>query len=780
MTSLQRISCAFLLAVAMLVGYGISPKIASSAGSFPIDYTPSGGPIAAAAAPGYSQLVAAGLEDSNGNAVSVNSSNQLVFVDPTAFSSELSDAAMTGSNTDQSSTVVYFTASNPDVSACIFARATGTLPTGGADDSGSTFIQVCLSGAGSSGTTLSIVHNNNGTAAAVTNCANCGVAFSTTLNATYALKFDLSTGTAPLTITAKVFALTPSIAQVGLSAIDTESNFSTWPSGYNSFAEYNATLNSTPLPVSRIQIYNVLQADSIVGGAQATPGPTATPTATSGPSTVPSPATPTPSPNPTLTPMAQVSPAAVASARGWLVTSGGTVAPVSASAFSTAAPDTTVSVSATQHQTWDGFGGAYIDFTSAWFAEIPPANLDSVMRAMFSPGAVGAGLNALRLAIGSPDIVQGGGGPPTNINDQLGTEDDQPTGTVDPDLFDFNFTVDDSAPSVVDFCREARAYNPNLKVYAAPWAPPAWMSTIGSRAAGTGLGNGTLIPDYYQAYANYIVKWVQGYQARGCPIYALSPQNEPQFASTYGTMLLSETQEASFIGTYLGPAIQAAGLSTLIMGYDHNWDSPSYSQTLLGSAAASFLAGNAYHTYDPSESDQTTEFTAVSNNFPTKSIWMTEADNLSPSVADTMPLLINGINLNARSFLYWSLFNGPAEANAEPTTITTAGAVTVNPGWAVAAGFNAAVDMSSKRLGTTVTGSVVQATAFVNGDGTHGAIIWNSDTVSHAVKVVDANGLSATVTIPAGGFQSVRYGKATTAGTPLLPPRIGSPQIGGS
>jgi len=48
--------------------------------AFPIAYTPSGGPIAAAANPGFSQLVAAGLTDVSGNVLSVDSSNRLQFV----------------------------------------------------------------------------------------------------------------------------------------------------------------------------------------------------------------------------------------------------------------------------------------------------------------------------------------------------------------------------------------------------------------------------------------------------------------------------------------------------------------------------------------------------------------------------------------------------------------------------------------------------------------------------------------------------------------------------
>ncbi len=57
-----------------------------------------------------------------------------------------------------------------------------------------------------------------------------------------------------------------------------------------------------------------------------------------------------------------------------------------------------------------------------------------------------------------------------------------------------------------------------------PWSPPGWMKTSGSM-----LGSNpdtkqpsSLLPEAYQPFANYIVKTVQGYQAAGVPIYALS------------------------------------------------------------------------------------------------------------------------------------------------------------------------------------------------------------------------------------------------------------------
>jgi len=61
---------------------------------------------------------------------------------------------------------------------------------------------------------------------------------------------------------------------------------------------------------------------------------------------------------------------------------------------------------------------------------------------------------------------------------------------------------------------------------ASPWSAPAWMKTSGS------LIGGTLKPEYYDAFARYLLRYVDAYAQAGVPIFALTLQNEPGFTPT--------------------------------------------------------------------------------------------------------------------------------------------------------------------------------------------------------------------------------------------------------
>ncbi|MFE3799876.1 glycoside hydrolase [Nocardia tengchongensis] len=97
-------------------------------------------------------------------------------------------------------------------------------------------------------------------------------------------------------------------------------------------------------------------------------------------------------------------------------------------------------------------------------------------------------------------------------------------GGADPELRDFSIERDlrDTVPAV----REALAANPAMTVMANPWTPPAWMKTDDSLVTTTGPF-GHLKPEYYDAFARYLVKFVQAYRDQGIDIDYLGVQNEP-------------------------------------------------------------------------------------------------------------------------------------------------------------------------------------------------------------------------------------------------------------
>lgn len=114
---------------------------------------------------------------------------------------------------------------------------------------------------------------------------------------------------------------------------------------------------------------------------------------------------------------------------------------------------------------------------------------------------------------------------------------------------------------------------------ATPWSPPAWMKTGRSL---TGSKGGILRPSCYGAYARYFVKFIEAYAQQGIPVSAVTVQNEPNYApETYPGMKMGAVQQVDFINNHLGPAFEAAGISTKILCYDHNWDNAAYAKTVL-------------------------------------------------------------------------------------------------------------------------------------------------------------------------------------------------------
>lgn len=80
---------------------------------------------------------------------------------------------------------------------------------------------------------------------------------------------------------------------------------------------------------------------------------------------------------------------------------------------------------------------------------------------------------------------------------------------------------------------KAKSLCPNIKVIASTWTPPLDMKTRHSKLGGpTFLHPNELKPEYYYAFSNYLVeKFIIPALAAGIPIAAVSPQNEPEFAT---------------------------------------------------------------------------------------------------------------------------------------------------------------------------------------------------------------------------------------------------------
>lgn len=312
----------------------------------------------------------------------------------------------------------------------------------------------------------------------------------------------------------------------------------------------------------------------------------------------------------------------------------------------------------------DGIGASLTDAAAWLFAKkLTPAQTDEAFKLLFSRKD-GIALSFLRQPIGSSDLAV-----TFYSYDDLCEQKDKacttPAGMTDPDLKRFSLAHDQEY--ILPLLGKALAINPSVKVMLSPWSAPGWMKTSGSMlgampktsagAASDATEPSSLRPESYPAYANYLVKTIEGYQAAGVPVWALSVQNEALFTPpTYSGMQMLATEQAAFFANNLGPAMAAAGLKTKVMAYDHNWDRPDYPETVLKDPKASaVVAGTAWHHYrgDPAV------MTKIHDEFPQKDQWVTEASGgtwqkgnlLAQEAAELVDVTRNW----ARSFVLWAV-----------------------------------------------------------------------------------------------------------------------------
>ena len=162
------------------------------------------------------------------------------------------------------------------------------------------------------------------------------------------------------------------------------------------------------------------------------------------------------------------------------------------------------------YQEMIGFGAAITD-ASAWLIQtkLSATQREALLQDLFGR-TTGIGLSFTRLTIGASDFSR------THYS-----FDDVPAGESDSALT--RFSIDPNRADVLPVVKRARAINPSLEIMASPWSAPAWMKTTGS------LIKGTLRPDAYSAFAEYLRRYVMAYEAEGVPIFAVTLQNEPHF-----------------------------------------------------------------------------------------------------------------------------------------------------------------------------------------------------------------------------------------------------------
>jgi glucosylceramidase len=422
------------------------------------------------------------------------------------------------------------------------------------------------------------------------------------------------------------------------------------------------------------------------------------------------------------------------------------------------------------YQPVDGFGASITDSSAEVLTGLSPAVRADTMRKLFDP-VRGIGVSFLRQPVGSSDFTAAA---------EHYTYDDVPPGRTDFALRHFSISHDEAR--ILPLLRQAKRLNPALKVMATPWSPPAWMKTTGSLVGGQLKDD----PAIYDAYARYLVKFVQAYTAAGVPIDFLSVQNEPQNRTpdAYPGTDMPVAQQLAVIEA-LGPKLRHASPRTKILSYDHNWAThpndgdaeADYPYQVLRSPASRWIAGTAYHCYYGDPSAQT----ALHDAFPHKGIWFTECsgsrgatDPPEKVFRDTLTWharnIVMGTTRNwARSAVNWNIALDSTGGPHLGGCGTCTGLVTALPDGSVRTDAEyytighlskfvrpGARRVASTSFGTTGWNGQIMDVAFRNPDGSTALVVHNEndDPRSFAVNIGDR---TFEYTLPGGALATFTW-----------------------
>lgn len=384
----------------------------------------------------------------------------------------------------------------------------------------------------------------------------------------------------------------------------------------------------------------------------------------------------------------------------------------------------------TTYQGIDGFGFCLTGGSASLLNSMGATQQSALLSELFATGNNQIGISYLRVSIGASDL-----------SSSDFTYDDRPSGQTDVNLT--NFSISQEMTALVPILKKILAINPNIKILATPWTAPVWMKV--NTTGNNGFTGGSLNTTYYSSYANYFVKYIQAMKAQGITIDAVTPQNEPENPYNNPSMTMTAAEETNFIKNNLGPQLQAAGLSTKIICYDHNCDHPNYPQAVLGDATAnSYVDGSAFHLY----AGDISALTTVHNSYPSKNIYFTEQyiaapGNFGGDLSWHVNNLIIGATRNwSRNVLEWNL---AADPNSNPHTAggcsNCQGGITINgssytrnTGYYIIGHASKFVRPGAVRISSNIAGSI-QNVAFKNSDGSKVLIALNTGSSSTSFKI---------------------------------------------
>lgn len=411
-------------------------------------------------------------------------------------------------------------------------------------------------------------------------------------------------------------------------------------------------------------------------------------------------------------------------------------------------------------QTWQGFGGAFNE--KGWSYLTTQALQDQAIQLLF--GTDGAHFAWGRIPIGASDYALA-----------RYTDDEVASGSTDTSMA--SFSINQDKKYLIPYIKAAQAVKSDIRFWASPWTPPTWMKT-GPYNPNTGKSNsnfdgGVMKSDAatLTAYAQYLVKWVQAFQGQGINIDIVSAQNEPNYQQNYPSCHWDTATYVSFVGTYLGPALTAANLTTKVMDgtlSNTSGDSDIGSQVLSNATAKGYVGAIGVQ-WGMAAANQISTLKNLAGNIP---IWLSEHQcggtigSTSPAPNDqaygvsSWGYIRDAIKNGVTAYNAWNMVLDPGGLGIDDTRkwpqnallVANSGSITQTPAYYVFRHFSQFVDPGATVVGTTGGDAV----GFKNPDGSLVAVMYNSGSANSSY-VVSIGGKKLQFAMPGAGWATVKY-----------------------
>jgi glucosylceramidase len=308
-------------------------------------------------------------------------------------------------------------------------------------------------------------------------------------------------------------------------------------------------------------------------------------------------------------------------------------------------------------QVMEGFGACFNELGWISLQSLSRNDRETVLRELFEPG-YGSNFTLCRMPLGANDFSRNW------------YSYDETAGDFDLK----HFSIANDLLTLVPFIQQAKKFNPQLRIWASPWSPPAWMKYNKHYACATspadldkkfrnGLdpekqgkeGANMFIQEdrYFSTYAMYFARFIEEYHHQGIDISTIMPQNEFNSCQIFPSCTWTSPGLARFIGQFLGPEMEKRHVD-IMFGTMERPDGELVDIILKDKLAGKYIKGIGFQWAGKDA------IAGIHNEHPEMKLYQTEQEcgdgkNNWPYCRYSWDLMKHYILHGASAYMYWNI-----------------------------------------------------------------------------------------------------------------------------